>query len=147
MTMDTTLQHPAAIDTVLAFLAAIERGAPPDELGTFLAEDVRQREHPSLVSPHVAERGRTAMLTGSVAGRQLLARQRYDVDEVVSSGDRVVLRLRWTGTLAVPFRGLSAGHELLAHVAMFLTVRDGLITQQTSYDCYEPFEAAGRAGG
>ena len=48
----------------------------------------------------------------------------------------------WTGTLAVAFHGLEAGHELHAYVAMFVTLRDGLIAHQASYDCYESFDPA-----
>ena len=127
---------------VLEFLSALEREATPSELATYLHPEVRQREYPSLVKPWLAERALPEILAGSVAGRRLLARQHYDVDEVIVSGERVVIRLRWTGTLAVAFHGLEAGHELHAYVAMFVTLRDGLIAHQASYDCYESFDPA-----
>jgi ketosteroid isomerase-like protein len=134
--------HDGNLDRVLALLRAIERDAGPEELRGHFHPAVRQREYPSLVAPTLTERGLDEMLAGSVAGRRLLSRQRYDVEEAVTSGDRVVLRLVWTGTLAVPFGSLAVGEDLRAHVAMFVTVRDGLIVHQASYDCYEPFGSA-----
>ena len=122
---------------VLCFLEAVADGHAAGELESFLHPDFRQRELPSLVKPWVAERGRAETVLGAEAGRRLLAGQRYDVDEVVECGERVILQLRWTGVLRTPFQGLEAGDELHAHVALFATVRDGLIVHQSSYDCYE----------
>ena len=125
---------------VLRFLEAVAEGHGAAELELFLHPDFRQRELPSLVKPWVAERGRAETVRGAEAGRQLLASQRYDVDEVVECGERVVLQLRWTGVLATGFQGLEAGDELRAHVALFATLQDGLIVHQASYDCYESLD-------
>jgi hypothetical protein len=51
----------------------------------------------------------------------------------MDSGDEVAVELEWTGVagvLAVPVLGLSAGSEMKAFVAMFLTFRDGRIVSQ-----------------
>jgi predicted ester cyclase len=78
------------------------------------------------------------MLEAYGAGSAFLARQHYDVEEVLADGDRLALRLRWTATTATPAGEISAGSELVAHVAVFYEFRDGLVLRQTSYDCYEP---------
>ena len=94
---------------VLRFLEAVAEGHGAGELESFLHPDFRQRELPSLVKPWVAERGRAETVLGAEAGRQLLASQRYDVDEVVECGERVVLQLRWTGVLAIEIPGPRGG--------------------------------------
>lgn len=137
--------HQNRATVVIDFLQTVARGGTSDELRAYLHADFVQRELPSLVKPWVAERGLAETVLGAEAGRQLLSGQRYDVDEVIECDERVVLQLRWTGVLATGFQGLKAGDELRAHVALFATVRDGLIVHQASYDCYESLDASTQA--
>jgi ketosteroid isomerase-like protein len=66
-------------------------------------------------------------------GKRMLSDQRFELDEVLVSGNRVAVRARWRGTLA-------SGTMLEAQIAAFLTVVDGRIREHETYDCYSPFE-------
>ena len=126
------------IDSAHELLRSIERGDTGAALGRHFHPDAQQREFPSLISPMGGVRGLDDMLAASERGAGLLAWQRYDVQTAAVDGDLVVLQLTWTAALAVPLRDLPEGHVLVAHVAMFLRFRDGLVIEQNSYDCYEP---------
>ena len=56
-----------------------------------------------------------------------------------STGTRPILRLTWTGTVGADVGRFVAGQQLTAHIAQFITVRDGRISAIATYDCYEPF--------
>ena len=45
----------------------------------------------------------------------------------------------WRGTVGIEAGSLKPGDELVAHMAGFITVRDGMIAEHQTYDCYEPF--------
>ena len=47
--------------------------------------------------------------------------------------------LLWVGILAVAVGSLAIGDEMRANFGVFLTFRDGLITRQRNYDCFQPF--------
>jgi ketosteroid isomerase-like protein len=110
-----------------------------DDLRAVLAPDVRIVEHPNAVTPRGAVRDREQTLAGLRSGRALLSRQDFDVHEVLVHGDRAAVRATWRGTIAVDRGPFTAGTVLRANIASLLTVRDGLIVEQETYDCYEPF--------
>jgi len=124
-------------------LAAIEEGAPAPEIAAFWHPEAEQVELPSLMRPHGHRRGLAEMLERYRAGAGLLARQSYEVENVVDDGDRLAVQLRWSATTATGAGALPAGTELVAHVAVFYEFRDGLVLRQSSYDCYEPLPRAG----
>lgn len=128
-----------SLDVVLEFVRAVEGGARGEELARWLDPTVVQVELPNRISPAGARRDRAAMQAASERGAQLLASQRYEVKGSVVQGDRVVLELDWTGTLAIPVGNVPAGGSLRAHIAMFFEVREGRIVALRNYDCYEPF--------
>lgn len=130
---------PSPKDTVLAFIDALNRAAPIEEIGAFLAEDILYEELPNRLFDQGARRDRAAMLDGALRGRSLLSAQRFEVHGVLAEGDAVALELSWTGTLAVPLGSLPAGSTLRTRSGMFFTVRGGRIVHQRNYDCYDPF--------
>ncbi|MET0781133.1 MAG: nuclear transport factor 2 family protein, partial [Microbacterium sp.] len=79
-----------------------------------------------------------AMIAGSDRGAALLSAQEYKVHDIHEIGDLVIARLTWTGTVAVDAGPLTAGQQLVAHIAQFVTVRDGRIARIETFDCYEP---------
>jgi ketosteroid isomerase-like protein len=103
----------------------------PDKLDAIVHPDVRFSEMPNLINPEGSERDREQALAGLAKGRELLARQSYDVHERVVDGDTIATRVTWRGVLA-------NGQELTAHIATFTQVRDGRIFRHATYDCYEP---------
>jgi ketosteroid isomerase-like protein len=91
-------------------------------------------EMPNLINRAGTERGVDAACEAFARGRGLLSAQRYDVHQVITSGDTIAARVTWRGTLA------ETGKELTAHIATFSEVRDGRIFRHATYDCYEPFQ-------
>jgi ketosteroid isomerase-like protein len=130
-------------DVVDRYLAAVsDLCAEPAALTALIDPDARFVEHPNLVAPSGRRRDAAAALAAREHSRRLLARHRFDVREHIRSGDRVVTRAAWTGTLAIDAGTFSAGSELAAECCMVFTVRDGRIVHQENYDCYGPLESA-----
>lgn len=110
----------------------------PDALLDLLDPDVRVIERPNALNPRGMVRDRDAVVAGFVAGKDLLAEQAFEIAELVASGDRVAVRATWRGTVRHRAGPLPAGAQLVAHVAAWLTVRDGRIVEHETFDCYEP---------
>ncbi|WP_216677787.1 nuclear transport factor 2 family protein [Streptomyces sp. MNP-20] len=125
-------------DIAVRYHRAVGAGATGDALAAFFTADAVHRELPNLLFPKGVVRDLPGILEAAEAGRGTLRRQTYDVRNAVACGDKVALEVEWTGELAVPLGGLPAGHVLRAHIAAFLDFRDGRISGQRNYDCYEP---------
>jgi ketosteroid isomerase-like protein len=132
--------HPH-VRTALRYHEAVARLAPPEELKEFLHPDMVHTQLPNTLFPAGVERDLAATLAASATARTLLTGQDYEVLNAVASGSQVALEVLWSGTLAVPFGTLPAGHVMRAHIAAFLEFRDGKIIAQRNYDCYEPLPA------
>lgn len=130
-------RSPGAIARALH--AALEAGMHGDDLRPFLTDDATTIERPNRLKPDGATSTLEQMLTASTAGAGLLAGQRYDVRDIVESGDLAILRLTWTGTIARDIGPFRAGQQLTAHIAQFVRTRDGRVASIETYDCYEPF--------
>lgn len=129
----------ANLEVARRYLAAIEAGAVGDDLAAFFSPDVEQIEFPNRLVPTGARRGRSEMLEGALRGQKVLREQRYQVERAFADGNAVVLEVLWVGTLAIDRGSIPAGHEMRAHFAVVLELRDGRITAQRNYDCFEPF--------
>jgi ketosteroid isomerase-like protein len=123
------------------FEIVADLGSTEEELLDVLHPDVRITEHPNPITPKGAVRDRDATVAGFLAGKALLSAQSFDIHELIASGERVVVRAEWRGTVGIDTPRLPAGTELVAHVSAWLTVADGLIREHETFDCYEPFEA------
>jgi ketosteroid isomerase-like protein len=128
----------AVVDRYLAVVADLD--AEPEALTAVLDPAARFVEYPNLVAPSGRKRDVAAAGAARQHSRRLLARNRFDVREHIVSGDRVVTRAGWTGTLAIDAGDWPAGTELRAECCMVFTVRDGRILRQENYDCYLPRE-------
>jgi ketosteroid isomerase-like protein len=137
--MTQPTREAANLELVHRYLRALEGGAIGDALAAFMHQDVVQHEQPNRIVPRGARHNLAEMLAGAERGKKNVASQRYDVRSAIAQGDTVAVELDWTGTLAVPLGPLQAGHELRAHIALFLKLRDGRIASLRNYDCYEPF--------
>jgi ketosteroid isomerase-like protein len=129
----------ANLQAARRYLAAIESGATGDALAAFFTDDVVQEEFPNRLVPTGARRDLAAILEGAVRGQSVLTGQRFDIQTETADGDRVVLEVVWTGTLAIPLGSVAPGGELRARFAVFLDYRDGRIAAQRNYDCFDPF--------
>jgi ketosteroid isomerase-like protein len=122
-----------------ALHAALERGESGEALRPYWTDDTVVREYPNRIKPEGSISGIDAVIEASARGAALLSHQRYAVLEEHEVGDLAVVRATWTGVVAADLGTLAAGHELTAHIAQFIRVRDGRISSLATYDCYEPF--------
>jgi ketosteroid isomerase-like protein len=129
----------ANLERARQYLAAIERDDPRESPLAFLAPDVVQIEYPNQFVPSGAQRDLAAIADAADRGRRVLRAQRYSVQTALANGDDVALEVSWFGTLAVAIGALAAGDEMRANFSVFLTFRDGLITRQRNFDCFQPF--------
>jgi ketosteroid isomerase-like protein len=121
-----------------ALHAALEAGQHGAALKPLFCDDAFTLEHPNLLKPHGARAPLARMLEASEAGAGLLAEQHFTVNAASEHGDLAVLRLTWTGVIARTLGPYRAGQRLTAHVAQFITCRDGKVASIETYDCYEP---------
>jgi len=110
---------------------------PHDLLG-LLASELRVTEHPNAIVPAGAVRDVDSTLAGFRAGKALLREQAFELHEVLVVGDRAAVRATWSGVVGVDAGPYSAGQELVAEIASFLTVRDGRVVDHETFDCYRP---------
>lgn len=131
------------MDVVRRLIGAIE-AFDAETAGALYHPDVVQTEHPNRLYARGQVRNAEALMRDLPRGRQVLRAQRYPIDTIVASGDKVVVETRWEGTLAVPLGALQPGDAMVAHICMVFTLADGRVIAQTNYDCYEEF--SGGAG-
>ena len=129
----------SATDVVRSFYAAIEAGQHGDDLAPLLSSAARTIEHPNALVPNGRVSDRATMLANSTVGAGLLSSQRYQVHDLAEVDGTVAARLTWTGVIAQDAGPFTAGQILTAHIAQFICVRNGLIDEIETYDCYEPF--------
>ena len=138
MSTDTTTE-----DVVRRYYATVaDLGSTAEELRALLSPQLRVVEHPNLVSPAGAERDLEQTLAGFVAGKALLAEQDFTVHEVLVSGERAAVRATWRGVVGIDAGPFRAGQELEAAVAALVTVRDGVVVEHETFDCYRPLAPA-----
>ena len=129
-----------ALSVVRAYYAVVADLASSEaDLAALLAPELRVIEHPNALIPTGAARNREQTLAGFAAGKALLAEQSFVIHEAVATAGTVAVRATWSATVARDRGGFTAGTRLTAHVASFLTVRDGRIARHETFDCYEPF--------
>ena len=125
-------------DHLLRLYAAISAGATGDELAGYFHPDAEQIEYPSVMRPDGHRRGLAEMREGAEVGAKIISDQQYEVHTMVEDGDRVAVQFTWTATVRADLGAVRAGTRLVSHVAAFYLMRDGLMLEQSSYDCYEP---------
>jgi ketosteroid isomerase-like protein len=106
---------------------------------TLFTEDAVTIEHPNLLNPKGGQYPLARMKEAAVAGAALMSKQTYALQSGLEHGNTAVLRVKWTGWVARARGPFREGQVLEAHLAQFITVRDGRIAVIETYDCYEPF--------
>jgi hypothetical protein len=127
------------ITVARALHRALEAGVHGNALRDFFTPDASTIERPNLIKPRGAAVSLEEMMSNSTAGAGLLAQQRYELIDAVAHDDLAILRLLWTGTIARDVGPFRAGQQLRAHIAQFVSTRDGRISKIETYDCFEPF--------
>jgi ketosteroid isomerase-like protein len=125
------------IELTRAYLASLE--ARDGSTLAYYAPDVVQRELPNRLVPGGATRDLAGLQAAGEAGKRSVREERYEVINLVGQGAEVAAEVIWSARLNVPFGALAAGEVMRAHLAMFITWRDGKIVSQRNYDCFEPF--------
>ncbi|SDS52435.1 SnoaL-like domain-containing protein [Friedmanniella luteola] len=127
-------------DVVRGYYAvACDLGSTEDDLRALLSPDLRVVEHPNALTPGGAVRDLQTTLSGFRAGKSLLREQVFEVHEILTAGERAAVRATWRGTVGMDAGPYPAGLELVADVAALLTIRDGLVVDQETFDCYRPW--------
>lgn len=96
-------------------------------------------EHPNAINPKGQVRQLAQALKGLEMGRKILAWQKYEIKEILESGNRFFVEVLWSGQVAVDVGHLKKDQKLTAHCAMRFDFENGKIIRQVNYDCYEPF--------
>jgi ketosteroid isomerase-like protein len=121
------------------YLEALESGAEGGALAEFFTPDVVQEEFPNRLSPIGAHRELNELLDAARKGKQTLRAQKYDIRNSIVDGDSVALEVFWSGYLAVAVDTLPADSEMRAHLSIWLEFRDGKISRQHNYECFDPW--------
>jgi ketosteroid isomerase-like protein len=119
------------------YLKTIESGGSVDELAQFFASEVTLEIFPSRFFPTGSRANLEGIRSAAERGRKVMAKQSYEIKYALASGEQVALEVEFVGTLLVPFQHIPAGGQMRAHVAIFLTFKNGKITSQRNYDCYD----------
>lgn len=125
------------LELTRAYLASLE--SRDGSTLSYYAPDVVQQELPNRLAPNGAVRGLVELEASSERGKQTVAEERYEVQNLVASGDQVAAEVLWSARLNVAIGSTPAGGLMKAHLSMFITWRAGKIVSQRNYDCYEPF--------
>ncbi len=127
------------IQLIRSYLNVLASGGYGDELAKFFTPDAIQVEYPNILNPKGGQSDLITILTRAEQGRKLLTTQTYDIQSETANGLRVAIEAIWTGTLAVPLGKLASGSTMRAHFAIYFEMRDGRITVQRNYDCFDPW--------
>jgi predicted ester cyclase len=119
------------------YLKTIESGGTVDEVAQFFASEVILEIFPSRFFPAGSRVNLEGMRSAAERGKKVMASQSYEIKNALAGGDQVALEVEFLGTLLVPFQHLPTGGQMRAPVAIFLTFKNGKITSQRNYDCYD----------
>ena len=126
------------LDIVRRYLKNVENGTFSDVAPLF-TPDVVMEQLPNRIYPQGLRATISQMSTAFEKGRKLLSAQTYEIKNAVANRDSVSVEVLWTGTLAVSLGSLAAGSQMRCHSAMFFEFKDGKISSQRNYDCFEPW--------
>jgi len=126
------------LDVVRRYLKSVENGVF-SEVAALFTPDVVMEQVPNRIYPQGLRASISQMSAAFEKGRKLLSSQTYEIMNTVVSGDSVAVEVLWTGTLAVGFGTLTAGSQMRCHSAMFFEFKDGRISNQRNYDCFDPW--------
>lgn len=124
---------------VEAFLKALETRQSFDEIEKFYHPDVEQTEYPNAIIKNIAVGKLSDLKAASVRGKKALLKEEYEIKNIFSVDNTVILEAIWKGTLAVSIGNIRAGEVMTAYFAQFFEFKDGKIYRHRSYDCFEPF--------
>ena len=129
----------ANLAIVQGYYAALEHGAAALDWDHWFTADVIQEEFPNRLLPEGARRDLAAMREAALRGQALMAEQRFELLEMIASGDTVVVEAEWRGTVGRDIGPFTAGMTLRTRFAQVLVLRSGKIAALRHYDCFYPW--------
>lgn len=126
-------------NTVIQFLKMLESRTSSDELEIFYHPHSQQIEFPNALTKQCTIRSLQELKEASDKGSKVLTKEEYEVKNILSINDTVVLECVWRGTLAIPIGNIGAGGQMKAYFAQIFEFKDDKIFRQRNYDCFEPF--------
>jgi len=123
---------------VINFLKMLQTRNSSKELDEFYHPEIEQTEFPNALTKELTKRGIQDLKAASEKGAQVLKSESYDVQNLVSTKDTVILECIWTGTLAIPIGTLQPDDKMKAYFAQIFEFKDGKIFRQRNYDCFQP---------
>ena len=124
---------------VLNFLKKLETRKSSAELKAFYHEEIEQIEYPNAILKEKASRNLSEIMAASERWQKVITKEAYEVLEMYSIRDTVIIEALWQGTLAIPIGKLKAGDKMKANFAQFYQIKEGKIYKQKNYDCFESF--------
>lgn len=119
------------IDTIQAYIGALQAGAAPESLRAFFCADALQIEYPNKLNPQGGESTVDVLVQRMSHAKQIIASERWVIESLLEQGERVAVEALWEGELRT-------GQSMRARFAMFFEMRGGLIYRQRNYDCFLP---------
>lgn len=124
---------------VVGFIRMVEQRQSADELETYYHPEAEQQEYPNAVTKTTAVRNLNDLKLGAERGRKIMSKEEYDIKNLYSIGDTVILEAVWKGTVSIPIGNIPAGGQMVAHFAQIFEFKEGKIYRQRNYDCFESF--------
>ena len=126
------------LEKIQHYLKCIEEGEFA-YIADLFSPDATVEQLPNRLYPNGLKSGVSRMAEAFEKGKKLLSSQKYEITSFIADADRLSIEVRWTGTLAMAFGGLSLGSQMCADCAMFFVFKDGKIVSQRNYDCFYPW--------
>ncbi len=126
-------------NTVIEFLKMLENRKSSKELDGFYHPDSQQIEFPNALTKQRTTRTLQELKEASDKGSKILTKESYEIKNLISVENTVVLECVWRGTLAMPIGNIGAGGQMTAYFAQIFEFKEGKIFRQRNYDCFEPF--------
>ena len=137
--MNTTISLTENEKTVIEFIKMVEERKSSEELERFYHKSVEQTEYPNAITKYATIRNLRGLKDGADKGRKVISKEEYEIRNIHSYADTVVIEAVWRGTLLVPIGNIPVGGEMTAYFAQFFEFKGGKIFRQRNYDCFEPF--------
>lgn len=126
-------------NTVVAFLKMMEERKSASDLEKFYHPEIEQSEYPNAITKNTAVRNLADLKAASEKGQKFLLNETYEIKQLFSSGNVVILEAVWKGTPSVAVGALPVRGQITAYFAQIFEFKDGKIYRQRNYDCFEPF--------
>ncbi|WP_047247377.1 nuclear transport factor 2 family protein [Maribacter thermophilus] len=126
-------------NTVVQYLRMLESRTSSDELDNFYHPNAEQTEFPNTLTKQLTNRTLQELKEAAEKGSKVLTKETYEIKNLLSIDNTVVLECVWHGTLAIPIGNIEAGGNMKAYFAQIFEFEDGKIYRQRNYDCFEAF--------